>query len=167
MHAQTAPSVPHTASSTVPPEPSDEAHKPPTVRLRMSQLDFDEFFSFQPSRTSDLPDPRPLVENLTRSVVEIILGVRDVQQIARFVTETVYHHLSMRASSAQRARAIRRPRERAKHVAFRLGGVTLCHAADGVIEAAIVVHTPVRSRAVALRLEGLDGVWRATAVHVL
>jgi hypothetical protein len=41
--------------------------------------------------------------------------------------------------------------------------VRVCEPADGVAEAAAVVHGPQRTRAVALRLEGMDGRWRVTA----
>jgi hypothetical protein len=36
-----------------------------------------------------------------------------------------------------------------------------------VVEAVVVVHNRARSRAVAIRLEGLDRRWRATAISVL
>jgi hypothetical protein len=38
---------------------------------------------------------------------------------------------------------------------------------DGVVEAVVIVHGRARTRAVALRLEGLDNRWRATAINVL
>jgi hypothetical protein len=38
---------------------------------------------------------------------------------------------------------------------------------DGIVEAAIVVAGPGRTRAVAVRLEGLDGRWRASSFAVL
>jgi hypothetical protein len=44
----------------------------------------------------------------------------------------------------------------------RVGTVRVCQPADGVAEAAAVVHGPQRTRAIALRLEGLDGRWRVT-----
>ncbi len=50
---------------------------------------------------------------------------------------------------------------------FTIGTVTSFSPRDGVIEAVIVVHGRARARAVAIRLEGLDRRWRATAINVL
>ena len=38
----------------------------------------DDFFDQQPTPTSALPDPRPLIENLTRCVIEILAGAREL-----------------------------------------------------------------------------------------
>jgi hypothetical protein len=43
----------------------------------------------------------------------------------------------------------------------------ICEPRDGVVEATVVIRNPVRVRAVAIRLEGLDRRWRASAVSVL
>lgn len=131
----------------------------------MSDADLAAYFDFQPTPTNALPDPGPLVENLARCVVEALLGVREVEQIARWVNEQTYLHLTRRAIAARRARALRKQQVHA--VAIHIGTVAICHAADGVVEATVVVRSPGRTRAVALRLEGLDGRWRATAIHVL
>lgn len=134
------------------------------TRRRMTTVDAEEFFDFQPCSSVGLPDPVSLIENLAMSVVEILLGVRDVQQIARFVTEPTYDMLASRALVARRARAGVRDRS---VPGFAISCVRACHAADGVVEGAVVVRTAGRSRAVAIRLEGLDDHWRATAVAVL
>jgi hypothetical protein len=38
---------------------------------------------------------------------------------------------------------------------------------DGIVEAVVIVHGRARSRAVAIRLEGLDHRWRASALSIL
>ncbi len=125
----------------------------------------DELFGRQPAATHELPDPRPLLENLTRCVIEIIAGARDLEQIARWVDDSVYTTLLKRVVvSTQARRATRRPVVRP---VFALGAVSVCQPRDGVVEAVIVVHGRARARAVAIRLEGLDQRWRATAIHVL
>lgn len=125
----------------------------------------DEFFGHQPTSSSALPDPTPLLENLTRCVVEILAGARDLEQISRWVTDDVYRHLLKRVVLSARARqasgrSVTRP-------AFTIGSTTQCTPRDGVVESVVVVHGRARSRAVALRLEGLDNRWRATAINVL
>lgn len=134
------------------------------TRRRMTTVDAEEFFDFQPCSSAGLPDPVSLLENLATSVIEILLGVRDVQQIARWVTEPIYDMLARHALTARRARSGLRDRS---VPGFAISSVRACHAADGVVEGAVVVRAAGRSRAVAIRLEGLDDHWRATAIAVL
>jgi hypothetical protein len=50
---------------------------------------------------------------------------------------------------------------------FTLGRTIITEPADGVVEAVVIVHGRARSRSIAVRLEGIDRRWRATAIHVL
>ena len=61
-----------------------------------SRFDSEEFFGHQPSSSSALPAPTPLLENLTRCVIEILAGARDLEQISRWVSDDVYRHLLKR-----------------------------------------------------------------------
>ncbi|GGL65770.1 3-hydroxyacyl-CoA dehydrogenase [Curtobacterium sp. Csp1] len=97
--------------------------------------------------------------------MEVLAGARDVDSIARWVTEDVHRHLLHRAAVAARARALRR-RARSRPL-VQVGTVRLCPVAPGVVEAAVVVHTRAHARAVALRLELRQGRWRAVVVGVL
>src|SRR6188508_2112626 len=129
------------------------------------RFDEREFFGQQPTSTASLPDPRPLLENLTRCVIEIIAGARDLEQIARWVDDEVYKTLLKRVVlSAQARQATGRAPTRP---VFAIGSLTVCEPRDGVVEAVVVVRGRARVRAVAIRLEGLDRRWRATAIHVL
>jgi hypothetical protein len=51
-----------------------------------SRFHSDDFFGQQPASRSSLPNPEPLLENLTRCVIEILAGARDLEQISRWVT---------------------------------------------------------------------------------
>ncbi|HEY0259380.1 MAG TPA: Rv3235 family protein [Lacisediminihabitans sp.] len=125
----------------------------------------DDFFGHQPVSRSALPDPRPLLENLTRCVVEILAGARDLEQIARWVSDDVYNNLLKRVAISARARQARgRPVTRPT---FSIGSTSVFEPRDGVVEAVVIVRGRARTRAVALRLEGLDSRWRATAINVL
>ena len=132
------------------------------IRPRFSP---DEFFGHQPASTAALPNPEPLVENLTRCVIEILAGARDLDQISRWVNDDVYRHLLKRVVLSTRARQAKG--QRATRPNFTIGSTTLCEPRDGVIEAVVIVRGRARTRAVALRLEGLDDRWRATAINVL
>lgn len=125
----------------------------------------DGFFERQPTGDDQLADPGPLLENLARCAVEAIAGVRDLDQIARWVDEEVYGHLLKRVILASRSRQF--AKKAAVRPQLRVGTTIRCSPRPGVVEASVVLHGIGRSRAVAIRLEGLDRRWRATAIHVL
>ncbi|GAA5148762.1 hypothetical protein GCM10025768_10940 [Microbacterium pseudoresistens] len=124
-----------------------------------------EEFAPQHTPSAMLPDPEPLLESLTRGVLEVVAGVREVDQLARWFTEEAYRSVMVRANLSARARSARgmsptRP-------VYRILSTRCSSPADGVVEAAVVVAGPARTRAVAVRLEGWDGRWRATSLAVL
>lgn len=124
-----------------------------------------EDFARQPTPTAELPDPTPLLQSLTRGVLEVLAGVREVDQLARWLTEDAFIRLAARANLSARARSARgvapaRP-------VFQILSTHLSAPADGVVEATLIVQTPGRTRAVAVRLEGLDRRWRATSLAML
>jgi hypothetical protein len=124
-----------------------------------------EFFA--PQRTSQhaLPDPEPFLRNLTVGVLEVLSGVREVDQLARWLTEEPYRKLVTRANLSARARSARGvPARRPAHAILALRSQS---PADGVVESVVVVQGPARTRAVAVRLEGMDGRWRATSLALL
>jgi hypothetical protein len=129
------------------------------------RFDSDDFFGAQPASTAALPDPAPLLENLTRCVIEVLAGARDLEQLARWVSDDVYRHLLKRVVLSTRARRARA--QNATRPSFSIGSTSICEPRDGVVEAVVIVRNRVRTRAVAIRLEGLDSRWRATAIHVL
>ncbi|CAN5384832.1 hypothetical protein BH10ACT6_BH10ACT6_11490 [soil metagenome] len=143
----------------------DDAFDGAAARALRPRFDSDDYFGYQPASTAALPDPAPLLENLTRCVVEILAGARELEQISRWLSDEVYRHLLTRVVISARARqakgqAVVRP-------AFSIGSTTVREPRDGVVEAVVIVRGRARARAVAIRLEGLDRRWRATAIHVL
>ncbi len=124
-----------------------------------------EYFAPQPTPTHELPDPVPLVEGLTRGVLEVLSGVREADQLARWLAEDAYRKLVTRANLSARARSARAAAP-ARPV-FEVVSVHHSSPADGVVEAVVIVAGPARSRAVAMRLEGIDRRWRATSLAVL
>ena len=124
-----------------------------------------EFFAPQRTSSTELPDPEPFLRNITRGVLEVFAGVREVDQLARWLTEDAYRPLMTRANLAARARSARGVGAiRPVHTLVR---VIHSSPADGVIEGVVVVRGPARTRSVALRLEGMDGRWRATSLALL
>ena len=110
------------------------------------------------------PDPRPLAINLTRYLIEILAGVRDPEQIARWLEAEAYTALVQLVAVRTRARQARRqvpswPR-------FRLGATRIDAPADGIVECVTIVHQEPRSYPIALRLVGLDGRWHAVVIAI-
>jgi hypothetical protein len=144
-------------------EPAD--HEALPSKPIRAPYDGDEFFGVQPATRAALPNPEPLLENLTRCVIEILAGARDLEQIARWVDDDVYRHLLKRVVLSTRARHAKGQVARAPN--FAIGSMSICEPRDGVVEAVVIVIGKARTRAVALRLEGFDTRWRATAINVL
>lgn len=124
-----------------------------------------EYFAPQPTPRADLPDPVPLLRSLTQGVLEVLAGVREVDQLARWFNEDAFRSLVTRANLSARARSARggspaRP-------TFEIRSIRTSDPADGVVEAVVIVAGPGRTRAVAIRLEGLDRRWRAASLAVL
>jgi Family of unknown function (DUF6459) len=122
----------------------------------------DPQFGPQPTSSSDLPDPATTCSALIQAVIEVLGGTRPASQLARWLSSDVYSAVSRRAALAARMRRGAAPS--ARHAVVR--AVRVCEPADGVVEGSAVVVEQGRVRAVALRLEGMDGRWRATAVEV-
>lgn len=137
----------------------------PPARRHLSAVRGDEYFERQSTPRSALPDPAVLIENLATGVVEVLGGVRDLEQLGRWLSEGVYRHLLRRSSIAARGRAIRGQKP-ARPVAV-VAATRITFPAGNVVEATVLLHGAARTRAVAIRLEGLDSRWRATALAVL
>ena len=78
------------------------------INTRLASFVPEDYFGQQPSSTASLPDPRPMAENLARSVMEILAGCRELDQISRWVSDDVYRTLLKRVHISARARAARK-----------------------------------------------------------
>jgi hypothetical protein len=135
---------------------------PPRVPLRLvppAAFPDDDVDGPRPTGRSELPDPRPWTRRLAQAVVEILAGSRPAAQLARYATLDVLDALELSTG-----RLARHPDGT---VALRpvVASVRVSEPADGVAEACAVVDTGPRRRALALRLEGLDGRWQCTELQ--
>jgi hypothetical protein len=128
-----------------------------TTPEESSGLPFEQFGP-RPTATSDLPDPEAWTRRLVQAVLEALTGVRPVAQLVRWTSLDVYAGLQRRVAVTPAAPL---PGRRAV-----VRSVRLCQPVDGVVEACAVVVARGRVQAVALRLEGLDGRWRMTALEL-
>ncbi len=157
-------SIMSTPARPSPSRPEPLEFRSPT-RGRLSQRRVEEFFDHQRTPSRLLPDPGPLVVNLTRCLIETLAGVRDLEQIARWVEPDAYETLQQTVAVTARSRRARGlvpnwPK-------YRLGRTRIDSPADGVMECVTVVHHRARAQAVAIRLVGIDGRWRADRIAVL
>jgi len=130
-----------------------------------SARELSEYFAPQRTSISALPDVEPLLKNLTIGVLEVLAGVRKAEQLARWLDEDAFRVLVTRANLTARARSARGVA--AARPVHRVLSVHHASPADGVVEAVVIVAGPARTRAVALRVEGWDGRWRASSLALL
>ena len=98
--------------------------------------------------------------------------MRPVSQLVRWTTAAIYEELCARVA---RPAAAARPAVRTRVgnrdvVATRLAevvrSVRVSEPGDGVAEVCAIVQQGPRCRAIALRLEGIDGRWQCTALQI-
>src|SRR5690606_7944202 len=91
-----------------------------------------EDFAPQPTSSAELPDPLPLLRSLTQGALEVLAGVREVEQLARWFTEEAYAALVTRANLSARARSARRVAP--TRPVYRILSTRCSAPADGVVE---------------------------------
>lgn len=154
--------VPQTAPPVISADEAYNGGPAPYVQESLA-LDFfppEEDFERRPTLRSELDDPRPFVAKVAQAIIEVASGQRPAPQLIRHTSPQVYSVLARRAlvsarrqpSGARRSAVVRR--------------IRLCEPADGVVEACAVVVSHGRVRALALRLEGLDGRWIVTQLTI-
>jgi hypothetical protein len=113
-----------------------------------------------PGADVTLPDPERWAGMIGQAVVEILAGRRPPAQVVRWLDSPVYERVR---------RSALKTREGARQagVPVRVRRVRLGPLVDGRVEAAVVVDDAVRCRALALRLDAIDGRWLCTALDVV
>ena len=116
----------------------------------------DAFFGPQATSTPDLPEAAGWARRMIQAVLEAYEGVRSPGQLSRWVVPEIRERASRRGLLARRRgrRTARPPVVRSVHPSF---------PADGVCEIAAVVWVDGRTRALAMRMSGVDGRWLVTA----
>lgn len=137
----------------------------PAKRKVTNPIESDEYFGAQFQTASELGDPKPVLAFLAQAVIETLAGIRDVEQSARWLSDGVYQQLRVKALACSRERA--RSAAKALRPNLVIGRISSFSPRDGVIEGVVIVHNRGRARAVAIRLEGYNGRWRAKNLAVL
>lgn len=145
-------------------ENKGEDKKPKQQRIK-NLVQAEEFFGPQYNKTNELPDPDSSLRILATGVVEVIAGTRQVDQLARLLSDDVYQRLSRRAIEARNFRNATGQKTRYQN--FSVRNILNSSPRDGVIESVVLLNAQRRTRAVTIRLEGINNRWRATSVSVL
>ena len=141
---------------------------PPTgapVPLRLvPPASIDDELASTPTPRCELPDPRGWTGRLAQAIAETLAGARPAGQLARYTTLDVLEHLE-RSTGRLGTRPSGSRAGGAAPLRPVVASVHVSEPADGVAEVCAVVDTGPRRRALALRLEGLDGRWRCTQLQ--
>jgi hypothetical protein len=124
-----------------------------------------DLFEQQDEDFDNLPDATEQLRFLAPAVVEVLAGVRTVEQLSPMLSESIYLKLRDRAARAARNRSeskseIQRPN-------FVVSNLHQESHRPGVIQSVVLITSSLRTRAVAIRLESRNRRWLATAVSIL
>ncbi len=103
--------------------------------------------------TGDLPAAQRAASVLARALVEVVSGRRPVAQLRVHCAPEIY------------AGIVARPTPLSTSLPHLLT-VRVCEPADGVAEVGAVFRRADRVRALAFRIQGVDGRWRITALQI-
>jgi hypothetical protein len=126
-------------------------------RLRLAVLPSHRFDP-RPTSRRELPEPAAFARRLLIAVIETATGRRSASQLSRHTT------LAVQAGLAKDAGRISRLGTRSRPAAVH--SIHAAEPADGVAEVVGIVRIGPRFRAVALRLEGLDGRWKCVRLQI-
>jgi len=146
-------------------EPNFRPSKPSTKRKVNRPIDSDDYFGNESTTGAELGDAKPVLAFLAQAVIETLAGVRDLDQSARWLSDSVYQQLRQRSLATKRA--LLEKNQPALRPNLVIGKISTFSPRDGVVEGVVIVHNRDRARAVAIRLEGYNGRWRAKSIAVL
>jgi len=115
-------------------------------------------FAARPTGRHELPEPGVQARRLVIGMIETVTGRRPASQLRHHTSPTVQAGLARDAGRITRLGTARRPAT--------LHSLHVTEPADGVAEVAAVLRVEGRFRALALRLEGLDGRWRCVRLQI-
>lgn len=147
------------------PRKSETTPRPRKARAVKNPLEEADYFGEQYCKREDLDSPDTLLRMLAPAVVEVIAGVRNISQLAAHLSEDVYGRLRDRSVKVAQERAKRGETPLAPKL--RVANMMNQEPRDGVVESVVLVQSPTRTRAVTIRLEGINRRWRATSVSVI
>lgn len=126
---------------------------PATVAADVPSWSADPDIGIRRTSAANLPVPGRAATMFARGVVEVLAGIRPVEQLRSHCAPEVFAGLE----DLPVVPGTGLPQVRSVHTS---------QPADGVAEVCVVFHRAERVRALAFRLEGVDGRWRLVALQV-
>jgi|AACY02.15.fsa_nt_gi hypothetical protein len=114
---------------------------------------FDTGFAPKPTSPEFLPEPTKFTLAYLVSVIEVILGKRQLRQIARNTHRFVFDSIASQIGKFPELPKIQR--------------IYRSYPIEGVIEVVATLKFNRRIRALAMRFEGVDGRWLCTELDLL
>lgn len=121
-----------------------------------------------PAAGAETVDASAFVSSLAVVIVEILAGVRPIEQLSRWVTDSVYRDITIRATLARQNRAMTGTKPR--RPSFHIGTIVAARTGTGSSsrhECVAIIHQARRCRAIAICIEFVRGRWRANSISVL
>lgn len=119
----------------------------------------DREFDRRPTPLWQLPDPKVATARIAQILIDVMVGQRPVSQLNSVTSAGV-------RADVLRAVAALPPSTHTARVRMQVVSVRVTSPGPTIVEASAVIRGTQRSRAMALRLEGLDGRWLCTALRV-
>ena len=104
-----------------------------------------------------------IARSVTVGALEVLAGVRPLQQMSRWLDLDEFERLQMR-TNLERGRAAASGARARRNV--RILRVRVCPVTEGIYEVAVVAAETSTVRAAALRLELRRGLWKVTALEI-
>jgi hypothetical protein len=120
-------------------------------------VDVREAFAPRRMHLGHLPDPEAFGRRLLVGIFEALGGRRSLPQLATHLSHGVYSGL---------VSDVERPGRRRWQTPPAIRSVRVCEPAAEVAELSAVIQAGSRCRAVALRLEGVNGRWRCVRLQI-
>lgn len=107
-----------------------------------------------------------ITRGTVQAAIEVLAGTRPIHQLSRRLDQRCLASLQHRAALTRRLSSGSSPTAGRLHRNPAVRSVHACEVADGIYEASAVVVDELRVRAVAVRLERSNQVWRITALEI-
>lgn len=115
-----------------------------------------------PSAAGGPLDARVWAQRFVSALVEVIDGDRPPAQLARWTSRPVFQSVTRYSQAAGRTRVRRRARTGREQVA----SVRVSRPVEGAMEVSARIRCGDRFRALAARLDAVEGGWQCTAVQL-
>ena len=111
---------------------------------------------------AELGDPRPHAARTAQLMLEVLAG----QRPATALRAVAHPDVIQRLAAASQGFTHQQTEQRRRAIRPTVGRVIVSEPRDGIAEATVIIREGRRSRALALRLEGLQGHWTATIAEL-